>query len=136
MATLTGTTNEVIDNTAAPGFIGFAQLPAVSVEATTNAVFETYNLATALPLTIGTPSRRAGCILYVGGQSGFHHHYSLELPGCAGADLVGVVRDSSFWAWCVPSPPQSVVKGLRQASMEVSGATSGYADDLRQYRGF
>jgi hypothetical protein len=30
-ATLTGTTNEVIDNTAAPGFIGFAQLPLVSV---------------------------------------------------------------------------------------------------------
>jgi hypothetical protein len=55
-ATLTGTTNEVIDNTAAPGFIGFAQLPAIAVEATTNAVFETYQLKTALPLTIGTPS--------------------------------------------------------------------------------
>jgi hypothetical protein len=53
---LTGTTNEVIDNTAAPGFIGFAQLPAIAVEATTNAVFETYQLKTALPLTIGTPS--------------------------------------------------------------------------------
>jgi hypothetical protein len=55
-ATLTGTTNEVIDNTAAPGFIAFAQLPLISVEATTNAAFETYHLATALPLTIGTPS--------------------------------------------------------------------------------
>jgi hypothetical protein len=55
-ATLTGTTNEVIDNTAAPGFIAFAQLPSVAVEATTNAVFETYQLKTALPLTIGTPS--------------------------------------------------------------------------------
>jgi hypothetical protein len=55
-ATLTGTTNEVIDNTAAPGFIAFAQLPAIAVEATTNAVFETYQLKTALPLTIGTPS--------------------------------------------------------------------------------
>lgn len=55
-ATLTGTTNEVIDNTAAPGFIAFAQLPLVSVEATENAVFETYNLTTALPLTIGAPS--------------------------------------------------------------------------------
>jgi hypothetical protein len=55
-ATLTGTTNEVIDNTAAPGFIAFAQLPLISVEAMTNAAFETYHLATALPLTIGTPS--------------------------------------------------------------------------------
>ena len=55
-ATLTGTTNEVIDNTAAPGFIAFAQLPAVSVEATENAAFETYDLTTPLPLTIGTPS--------------------------------------------------------------------------------
>jgi hypothetical protein len=55
-ATLTGTTNEVIDNTAAPGFIGFAQLPAIAVEATINAAFETYQLKTALPLTIGTPN--------------------------------------------------------------------------------
>jgi hypothetical protein len=55
-ATLTGTTNEVIDNTAAPGFIGFLQLPAVAIEATTNAAFETYDLTTALPLTIGAPS--------------------------------------------------------------------------------
>ena len=54
--TLTGTTNEVVDNTAAPGFIAFVQLPAVSVEATENSVFETYHLATALPSTIGTPS--------------------------------------------------------------------------------
>ena len=31
-------------------------LPAVAVEATINAAFETYDLTTALPLTIGTPS--------------------------------------------------------------------------------
>jgi hypothetical protein len=55
-ATLTGTTNEVLDNTNAPGFAGFAQFPAVAVEATINAAFETYDLTTALPLTIGTPS--------------------------------------------------------------------------------
>ena len=55
-ATLTGTTNEVLDNTNAPGFVGFAQLPAIAVEATINAAFETYDLTTALPLTIGTPS--------------------------------------------------------------------------------
>ena len=55
-ATLTDTTNEVIDNTAAPGFIGFAQTSPLAVEATTNTVFETYNLKTALPLTVGTPS--------------------------------------------------------------------------------
>ena len=54
--TFTGATNEVIDNTSAPGYIGFAQFPAVSVESTTNSVFETYQLATALPLTIGAPS--------------------------------------------------------------------------------
>jgi hypothetical protein len=55
-ATLTGTQDLVIDNTTAPGFIGFAQLPSVSVEATINSAFETYNLATALPLTIGSPN--------------------------------------------------------------------------------
>ena len=55
-ATLTGTTNEVLDNTNAPGFVGFAQLPAVAVEATIAAAFESYHLNTALPLTIGTPS--------------------------------------------------------------------------------
>jgi hypothetical protein len=55
-ATLTGTTNEVLDNTNAPGFIGFAQLPAIAVEATIDAAFESYHLDTALPLTIGTPS--------------------------------------------------------------------------------
>jgi hypothetical protein len=54
-ATLTGT-NEVLDNTNSPGFVGFAQLPEVSVEATVNSIFETYNLATALSLTTGTPS--------------------------------------------------------------------------------
>ena len=56
MANLTGTTNEVVDNTAAPGFIGFVQLPEVSVEATVNSAFETYDLKTALALTTGTPS--------------------------------------------------------------------------------
>lgn len=55
-ATLTGTTNEVIDNTAAPGFIAFAQFPLVSVEGTINSVFETYQLKTALPFTIGSLS--------------------------------------------------------------------------------
>ena len=55
-ATLTGTTNEVIDNQAVPGFVAFAQFPAVAVEGTINAAFETYDLTTALPLTIGTPS--------------------------------------------------------------------------------
>ena len=55
-ATLTGTTNLVIDNTAAPGFIGFAQFPLISDESTINSAFETYDLKTALPLTIGAPS--------------------------------------------------------------------------------
>ena len=55
-ATLTGTTNEVIDNTNAPGSVSFAQFPAVAGEATINAAFESYDLKTALPLTIGTPS--------------------------------------------------------------------------------
>lgn len=57
--TLTATfngTNEVLDNTASPGYVGFAQLSTISVEATENSAFETYNLAIALGLTIGTPS--------------------------------------------------------------------------------
>jgi hypothetical protein len=54
-ATLTGT-NEVLDNTNSPGYVGFAQFPEVSVEATINSVFQSYNLATALALTTGTPN--------------------------------------------------------------------------------
>jgi hypothetical protein len=59
-ATLTGNTDEVIDNTAAPGYVGFDQIIlspfSVSVEAITGSQFETYDLATALPLTAGTIS--------------------------------------------------------------------------------
>jgi len=55
-AIFTGT-NSVVDNTAAPGFIGFAQLQPfpviVVVEALTNSVFETYDLTTPLSSTSG-----------------------------------------------------------------------------------
>jgi hypothetical protein len=58
--TLTGTTNEVIDNTASPGFMSFGQLIispfSVADEAVENSVFETYDLTTALSLTTGTVS--------------------------------------------------------------------------------
>jgi len=44
----------IIDNTAAPGFIGFAEsVSPFSDESLTNAVFETYGLDTALPTTSG-----------------------------------------------------------------------------------
>jgi len=57
-ATLTGVSNETLDNTAAPGYVGFAQLVSLSPvevadESLTNPVFETYDLATALPFTSG-----------------------------------------------------------------------------------
>jgi hypothetical protein len=59
-ATLTGTTNEVIENTASPGFMGFGQIVLspfnVADESLINSVFETYNIATALSLTTGTVS--------------------------------------------------------------------------------
>ena len=56
MANFTGTM-DVIDNTAAPGYIGFAEFsPSFAVEAATNSAFETYDLATALALTIGSPN--------------------------------------------------------------------------------
>lgn len=52
-ATLTGT-NEVLENTASPGYMGFVQTsPALAIEALTNTAFETYDLATALALTSG-----------------------------------------------------------------------------------
>ena len=47
----------IVDNTGAPGFIGFGESAApFSFEALTNSVFETYGLNTALSLTAGTPS--------------------------------------------------------------------------------
>jgi hypothetical protein len=50
--------NEVIDGTAAPGTLLFAQVfssPPVAAWALTNTVFETYDLSHALSLTSGTP---------------------------------------------------------------------------------
>jgi hypothetical protein len=50
--------NEVIDGTAPPGTILFAQVPAIGPVtglALTNSVFETYDLSHALPLTSGPP---------------------------------------------------------------------------------
>jgi hypothetical protein len=59
-ATFTGNIDEVLDNTATPGYVGFAQVLfpplSVSVEAITGSPFETYDLATALSLTAGTIS--------------------------------------------------------------------------------
>jgi hypothetical protein len=56
-ASLTGVLNETLDNTAAPGFMGFGQAQSASPffadESLTNSLFETYNLATPLPLTTG-----------------------------------------------------------------------------------
>jgi hypothetical protein len=51
--TFTGIENLVIDNTAAPGFIAFAQFPTIAVEALTASPFETYALNTALATTSG-----------------------------------------------------------------------------------
>jgi hypothetical protein len=52
-ANLTGT-NEVLENTASPGFMGFLQTaPGFADETMTNTVFETYNLTTPLGLTAG-----------------------------------------------------------------------------------
>jgi hypothetical protein len=103
-ATLTGTTNEVIDNTAAPRFIAFAQLPAIAVEATINAAFETYQLKTALPLTIGTPNGVNLRRILHGGQLGFRHHHGAKLPDGyalrAGAGLPGAAWHGSRWVQC------------------------------------
>jgi hypothetical protein len=51
----------IIDNTAAPGFIGFGNtLPPFDAEALENTVFETYGLNAALALTTGTLSVAPG----------------------------------------------------------------------------
>jgi hypothetical protein len=51
----------IIDNTAAPGFIGFGNtLTPFDAEALENTVFETYGLNTALALTTGTLSVAPG----------------------------------------------------------------------------
>ena len=50
--------NEVIDGTAPPGTMLFAQVPdsgPVTGLGLTNSLFETYDLSHALPLTSGTP---------------------------------------------------------------------------------
>jgi hypothetical protein len=77
MATLTGTTNEVIDLTTTPFTIGFGQItfipPStlfVSDEAIANSgVFDTYNLATALSLTTGTVQTPTATDYFVTGDT-------------------------------------------------------------------
>lgn len=62
---LTGTltTPLVIENTAAPGFMGFSEsVTPFNDESVTNSVFETYALSTALPLSSGGLSVATGTL--------------------------------------------------------------------------
>ena len=61
--TATLTSPLIIDNTAAPGFIGFSEsVSPFNAEALTNAVFETYGLNTALASTSGGLSVATGAL--------------------------------------------------------------------------
>jgi hypothetical protein len=103
-ATLTGTTNEVIDNTAAPGFMGFAQFPAIAVEATVNSAFETYDLTTALPLTVGIPSVAPATFSTSAGDLDFT-----------------TITALNFQAVTVPEPASLILLGSALAGMGLVG---------------
>jgi hypothetical protein len=92
---LTATINSavVIENTAAPGFMGFAQtLPPFPDESLTNSVFETYNLASALPLTSGGLSVAPATFATSAGDLRFDSITTLSFQATT------AVPESSTWA--------------------------------------
>jgi hypothetical protein len=83
----------VIDNTASPGFMGFAQgLPLFPDESLTAAIFETYNMMTALPSTTGGLSVAPATYATAGGALVFGSITGLSF------EATGGVPEASTWA--------------------------------------
>jgi PEP-CTERM motif len=83
----------LIENTASPGFMGFGQaLPPFPDESLTAAVFETYNLINALPLTSGGLSVAPATFQTAGGTLTFDSVTALSF------EATGGVPEPSTWA--------------------------------------
>jgi hypothetical protein len=83
----------VVENTASPGFMGFAQnLAPFSDESLTAAIFETYNLMTALPSTTGGLSVAPATFTTAGGHLVFGSITALSF------EATGGVPEASTWA--------------------------------------
>ena len=96
--TLTGGLNEVLDNTASPGYAGFGQITIVptfnvAVESLTGTPFETYNLATTLPLTSGGLSTGPATYFTSGGNLVFASSDSIT-----SLSFQAIVPEPSTWA--------------------------------------
>jgi hypothetical protein len=83
----------VLTNTADPGFAGFGQeLPPFPSEDLTNAIFESYNLMTALPMTSGGLSVAPATFQTGGGTVDFEAITALSFQATGG------VPEPSTWA--------------------------------------
>ncbi len=83
----------LIENTASPGFMGFAQtLPPYPDKSLTATVFETYNLINALPLTSGGLSVAPATFQTGGGALVFDSITALSF------EATGGVAEASTWA--------------------------------------
>jgi hypothetical protein len=83
----------VIENTASPGFMGFGQgLPPFPDESLTAAIFETYNMMTALPSTTGGLSVAPATFATAGGTLVFGSITALSFAATGG------VPEASTWA--------------------------------------
>ena len=83
----------VVENTVSPGFMGFSQeLSPFPDESLTAAVFETYNLMTALPLTSGGLSVAPATFATAGGTLTFDSIAALSFQATGG------VPEPSTWA--------------------------------------
>jgi hypothetical protein len=99
--TLTGDTNEVIDDQTSSGFIGFGQIInspfSVNVEALINSVFQTYDLSTAFPLTTGPLNPPTTATFSTsGGDLVFGEITSMSFEA-----TTGTVPEASTWAMMV-----------------------------------
>jgi PEP-CTERM motif len=91
---VTFSTIEALQNTAAPGFMAFAQLtPSVAVEALTSSVFETYSLADALGVTTGGLSIGPATYSTSGGDLTF-----ASVDSISKLSFQAIVPEPSTWA--------------------------------------